>query len=191
MQLEITGRHVEITPALREFAEEKLHKLERLLDEPLEIHVVLSIEKHRQMAEIQVKCRSAVFAGAEETADLYASIGEVVDKLEAQARRHKEKLRTRRVKHGPRSPEAAAEMEAEAAPRAPHVEPEGPPEIEARGFLVRGRGYRVKPLSPEDAVLELESTNEDVLVFRDAETDRVNVVYRRKDGNFALVEPEF
>ena len=191
MQLEITGRHVEITPALREFAEEKLHKLERLLDEPLEIHVVLSIEKHRHMAEIQVKCRSAVFAGAEETADLYASIGEVVDKLEAQARRHKEKLRTRRVKRGPRSPEAAAEMEAEAAPRAPHVEPEGPPEIEARGFLVRGRGYRVKPLSPEDAVLELESTNEDVLVFRDAETDRVNVVYRRKDGNFALVEPEF
>jgi len=189
MQLEITGRHVEITPALREFAEEKLRKLERLLDAPLEVHVVLSIEKHRHMAEIQVKSRSGIFAGAEETADLYASIGEVVDKLETQARRHKEKLRTRRVKRGPRSPEAAAVMEAEAAPAG--VETEAPAADENRGFLVRGRGYRVKPLSPEDAVLELESTNEDVLVFRDSETDRVNVVYRRKDGNFALVEPEF
>ena len=190
MQLDITGRHVEITPALREFAEEKLRKLERLLDEPLEIHVVLSIAKHRHTAEIQVKSRSGVFAGAEETGDLYASIGEVVDKLERQALRNKEKMRTRRVKKGPRRPEAAAVMEAQAAPP-PAASDTTPPALVEASRLVRGRGYRVKPLSPEDAVLELENTNEDLLVFRDAETDRVNVVYRRKDGNFALVEPEF
>jgi len=190
MQLDITGRHVEITPALRDFAEEKLRKLERLLEEPVEIHVVLSIEKHRHTAEIQVKSRSGVFAGAEETGDLYASIGEVADKLERQARRHKEKLRTRKVKHGPRRPEAAAVMEAQAAPETA-FDDEEPPVVVETARLVRGRGYRVKPLSPEDAVLELENTNEDLLVFRHAETDRVNVVYRRKDGNFALVEPEF
>ena len=77
MNLFITGRHIEITPALKEFAEDKLRKLERLLDGPLEIHVVLGIEKHRHMAEIQVRSRTALLSGTQETGDLYASIGEV------------------------------------------------------------------------------------------------------------------
>jgi putative sigma-54 modulation protein len=189
MQLDMTGRHIEITPALREFAEEKLGKLERLLDGPLEVHVVLGIEKHRHMAEIQVKSRTGVFSGTQETGDLYASIGEVADKLERQALKHKEKMRTRRVKRGPRRPEAAAEIEANAAPAPSGDDAEddaGPPPR-----IVRSHRYRIKPLSAEDAVLELESSAEDVLVFRDSETDGVHVVYRQKDGNFALVEPEF
>jgi putative sigma-54 modulation protein len=189
MQLDITGRQIEVTPALREFAEEKLRKLEKLLDGPLEIHVVLGIEKHRHTAEIQVKSRNAVFSGTQETGDLYASIGEVADKLERQALKHKEKMRTRKVKRGPRSPEAAAVMEANAAPRL-QVEDDARAPAEAPR-IVRSHRYRIKPLSAEDAVLELESSAEDVLVFRDAETDGVHVVYRQKDGNFALVEPEF
>jgi len=189
MQLEITGRHIEVTPALREFAEEKLRKLERLLDGPLEVHVVLGIEKHRHMAEVQVKSRNGVFAGTQETGDLYASIGEVADKLERQALKHKEKMRTRRVKKGPRSPEAAAVMAAEAAPAGQAGEDADDPGQAPR--IVRSHRYRIKPLSAEDAVLELESSQEDILVFRDAETDGVHVVYRQKDGNFALVEPDF
>jgi putative sigma-54 modulation protein len=74
MNLEMTGRQVEITPALREFAEDKLRKLEKLLEDPLEVHVVLEIAKHRHVAEIQVKSRTASFSGMEETGDLYASI---------------------------------------------------------------------------------------------------------------------
>lgn len=190
MQLDMTGRNVEITPALREFAEEKLRKLERLLDEPLEFHVVLSVEKHRHVAEIQVKSRSGVFSGAEETGDLYASIGEVVDKVESQARRHKEKLRSRRVKKGPRSPEAAAVIAAHAAPPTRPAGRDEPPRVVENSRLLRARGHRTKPLSPEDALLELESTDEDVLVFRDSLTEKVSVVYRRKDGTFVLVEPE-
>jgi len=115
MQLEITGRHLDVTPALREFTEEKLGKLERLLDPPIEVHVVLEIEKHRHKAEVKVASKSAVFSGAQETGDLYASIAEVADKLERQILKHKEKQRVRKVKRGPRSPEAAAEMEALAA----------------------------------------------------------------------------
>jgi len=189
MQLDITGRHIEVTPALREFAEEKLRKLERLLDGPLEVHVVLGIEKHRHMAEIQVKSRTGVFSGTQETGDLYASIGEVADKLERQALKHKEKMRTRRIKKGPRSPEAAAVMAASAAPEALASDPS--PEEDDAPRIVRSHRYRIKPLSAEDAVLELEGSAEDVLVFRDAETDGVHVVYRQKDGNFGLVEPEF
>jgi putative sigma-54 modulation protein len=189
MQLDITGRHIEITPALREFAEEKLSKLERLLDGPLEVHVVLGIEKHRHVAEIQVKSRTGVFSGTQETGDLYASIGEVVDKLERQALKHKEKMRTHKIKKGPRSPEAAAVMEASAAPEG--VVGDRSVDEEHAPRIVRSASYRIKPLSAEDAVLELEGSSEDVLVFRDSETDGVHVVYRQKDGNFGLVEPEF
>ena len=85
MKIDITGRQIEITPALKEFAEEKLSKLEKLLVGPVEAHVVLAIAKHRHIAEIKVKSPHTVLSGTEETGDLYASIGEVVDKLERQA----------------------------------------------------------------------------------------------------------
>ena len=89
MNLDITGRQVEITTALREFAEEKLRKLEKLLDGPIDVHIVLGIEKHRHIAEVKVKSRTAILSGTEETNDLYASIREVADKLERQALKHK------------------------------------------------------------------------------------------------------
>ena len=111
-RLDITGRHVDITPALREFAEEKLAKLDKLLDGELDIHVVLGIEKHRHYAEIQVKSKTGVFSGKEETGDLYVSIGEVADKLERQVLKHKEKMQDHKHRRGPRDPEIAATIEA-------------------------------------------------------------------------------
>jgi putative sigma-54 modulation protein len=188
MKVEITGRHIEITAALREFAEEKLRKLERLLEGPLEAHAVLGIEKHRHTAEIQIKSRSVVLSGAEETADLYASISEVVDKLERQALKHKEKVHDHKHRRGPRSPEIAAAIEATAAEEIDEAAG-GPSPVSPR--IVRSASYRLKPLSPEDALLELESSGEELLVFRDAETSRVNVIYRLRNGDFGLVEPDF
>lgn len=187
MQLEITGRHIEITPALRDFAEEKLSKLERLLDGPVEIHVVLGIQRHRHSAEVQVKSRTTVLSGRQVTGDLYASIGEVADKLERQALKHKEKLHDHKHRHGPRDPQSAAAIEANA-----NRTNEQAPEQEAPARrIVRSSSYRLKPLSPEDAAHELDASGELVLVFRDLETSRVSVVYRQGDGNFGLVEPEF
>jgi len=115
MKIEITGRQIDVTPALKEHAEEKLGKLERLLDPTAEAHVVLSISRHRHIAEIQVKAGHVVLSGTEETGDLYVSISEVVDKLERQALRHKEKIRDHRVRRGPRDPEVAATIGANAA----------------------------------------------------------------------------
>jgi putative sigma-54 modulation protein len=100
MQVHITGRQVAITPALRKFAEEKLKKVEKILGGPIEAHVVLAVEKRRHHAEIQVKSRNALLSGAEETGDLYASIGDVVEKLERQALKHKEKLTGRKKRGG-------------------------------------------------------------------------------------------
>jgi putative sigma-54 modulation protein len=187
MQIHITGRQVTITPAIRRFTEEKLKKVEKLLGGPIEAHVVLAVEKRRHHAEIQVKSRTALLSGKQETEDLYASIGDVVEKLERQALKHKEKL-TNRKKRGARKIAAsfpmieppakpARSVKAGAAPRTPRILP-----------IDR---YRLKPLSAEDAAMELESTGGDLLVYRDDQTYRVNVVYRTKDGNFGLIDPEF
>jgi len=187
MQVHITGRQVAITPALRKYAEEKLKKVEKILGGPIEAHVVLAVEKRRHHAEIQVKSRNALLSGAHETEDLYASIIDVVEKLERQALKHKEKL-THHKKRGVRElaasfpvtePKAKPARPAKrgAAPRAPRILPSD--------------RYRLKPLSPEDAAMELDSAGGDLLVYRDVQTYRVNVVYRRKDGNFGLVDPEF
>jgi putative sigma-54 modulation protein len=186
MKIDITGRQIEITPAIREFTVEKLRKLEKLLDGPLDVHVVLAVEKHRHLAEIQVKSRTAILSGAEETADLYASIGEVVEKIERQAQKHKEKITEKKRREGTKAAEAVAELETKL------LATEGVPlRDDLPAQVLESRRYRLKPLSAEDAVMELEATGEDLLVYRDARTYRVNVIYRRKDGHFGLVDPEF
>ena len=122
MKIDITGRQTDVSPALRQFAEEKLQKLRKLLDDPIEAHVVLSIMKHRHIAEIQIKSRSVVLSGTEETSDLYASIGEVVDKLERQALKHKEKIHDHKHRRGPPDPEVSATIQANVA-QAQHQDP--------------------------------------------------------------------
>ena len=183
MNIDITGRHVDVTTALREFTHDKLRKLERLLDGPLDVHVVLGIEKHRQVAEIQVKSRTAVFSGTTETGDLYASISDATDKLERQVLKHKQRLHSHKHRKGPRDPESAAAIEANAS-----VGEEADAPLPR---IMPSDQYRLKPLSAEDALIELEASGEEVLVFRDADSGRLCVIHRKKDGNFGLVQPDF
>jgi putative sigma-54 modulation protein len=188
MKIEITGRHVDITPALRQFVEEKLNKLDRVLDGPSEAHVVLAIAKHRHLAEVKIVARHTVLSGSVETGDLYASVGEVADKLERQALKHKEKIHDHKHRRGPRDADVAATIGAHAAEEAASGA-EIPDRASPR--IVRSHDrYRVKPMSAEDALLELESSSEDLLVFREAETSRIHVLYRQQDGNFGLIDPE-
>lgn len=183
MKLDITGRNVDVTPALREYTEEKLGGLERLAGESIEAHVVLRIDKHRQTAEVQIKSRARVLSGTVETGDLYASIGEVADKLERQLLRQKGKARDQRHRRTPRGGEVAVALTGE--------EQRVEPKAGSRPRIVLSRRYRIKPMSPEDAVLELEGTEDELLVFREPETYRINVLYRRRDGDYGLVDPEF
>ena len=197
MLIHLTGRHIEFTPALREHVEGKLSKLGRLLGDGAEAFAILSVEKHRHLAEIQLKTRSAVFAGQEETADLYVSIDEVVDKLERQVRRAKDK-RTARRRQAVKTGEAvAALVEADSSSlerrRPAKPAPARRPRSRAADTgpaprIVKVRSYRLKPLSPEDAVLELEGSGRDVLVFRDPETGRLGVLYRMKDGAYGHID---
>lgn len=191
MRVNIAGRQVEVTKALQQFTEKKLQKLEKLLDGPVEAHVVLGIEKHRHLCEMQVRSRTALLSGQSETEDLYASVGDVVDKLERQALKHKEKRKERKKKSTRRGPRAEAAVPPERI-RRKKVSAEGATAAVApTPRIVRTPRYRLKPLTPDDALLELETTQESILVYRDAETYRVNVIYRRPDGAFGLVDPEF
>jgi putative sigma-54 modulation protein len=191
VRVNIAGRQVEVTKALQQFTEKKLAKLERLLDGPVEAHVVLGIEKHRHLCEMQVRSRTALLSGQSETEDLYASVGDVVDKLERQALKHKEKRKERKKKATRRAPRTEAAAAAEPVRRRKAAVEEAPSVVAPRPRIVRTRRYRLKPLTPDDALLELETTQQSILVYRDAETYRVNVIYRRPDGAFGLVDPEF
>lgn len=191
MRVNIAGRQVEVTKALQQFTEKKLSKLEKLLDGPVEAHVVLGIEKHRHLCEMQVRSRTALLSGQSETEDLYASVGDVVDKLERQALKHKEKRKERKKKPTRRAPRAESAAASEPVRRKKVSVEEAPAPAARRPRIVRSPRYRLKPLTPDDALLELETTEEAILVYRDAETYRVNVIYRRPDGAFGLVDPEF
>ncbi|HKY31780.1 MAG TPA: ribosome-associated translation inhibitor RaiA [Candidatus Polarisedimenticolia bacterium] len=181
MKVDITGRNIDITPAIRDFTRDKLLKLEKWIDDVIEAHVILSVEKHRHQAEIVIKARHRTHAGEDETGDMYVSIGNAVDKIEKQARRLKEKAVARR-KHALPAPLAAAAPEG--ADGREKTDPAGAPRI------IRMKEQRMKPMSLEDAALAFRDSNREFLVFRDARSQRISVMYRRKDGNLGLIEPE-
>jgi putative sigma-54 modulation protein len=172
MELELTGRHVEITPALERLIRKELKKLDRILDSaPKRAHVILSSEKHRQRAEIILYWRDSVLKGVAENNDLSLSIANAASKVEKQMMRLKERLQSRKRKRAKAIAPAPAE-ELEAAPR-----------------IIQARRYRVKPMTQEEAALMLADSNDQFIVFRDAETKKVGVLYKRPDGNFGLIEP--
>lgn len=200
MKLDITGRHIDITPAIRDFTRDKLTKLEKWIDEVIEAHVILSVEKHRHQAEIVIKGRHHTFTGADETGDMYVSIGNVVDKIEKQARKLKEKAVGRR-KHARSTQEAVATiLPAKRSAKEVSSSNGVPPARLARAAaasaagstprIIRTNDYHMKPMSLEDAALAFRDSDREFLVFREARSQRISVMYRRKDGHLGLIEPE-
>jgi ribosome hibernation promoting factor len=185
MKLDITGRNIEITPAIRDFTRDKLSKLDKWIDDVMEAHVVLFVEKHRHTAEVMVKGRHHTFTGTDETGDMYASIGNAVEKIEKQARRVKEKVSGRR-KHAKSSVRTA-----ELPPSVPMGKDGGSPALpQGSPRIIRNNHMRMKPMSVEDAALQFMDSDREFLVYRDARSQRISVMYRRRDGNLGLIEPE-
>ncbi len=199
MKLELTGRHVAVTPALKTFARTKLAKLEKLVGGSAEAHVILTVEKHRHIAEIVARGRSLTLSARVVTQDMYSSIGECVDKLERQARKHKEKFEARRRRRGGASAPEATEPEpgprrgtaaksraaATPAPRNPSDDenPDGLPRIVKSDILAR------KPMTVEEAALQARDSDLGFFVFRNSRSQEINVLYRLEDGSLGLVEP--
>jgi putative sigma-54 modulation protein len=182
MQVEYTGRHTEVTPALRSLAEKKLAKLAKVLPNITNVHVILAVDKHREIAEITVHSGHVDLTAAEESDDLGTSLATVMDKLTRQAQKRVGRLRERK-----RRSRTEAVWTGVLAP----VTPGGDgAEGGARTRVVRSRRFVAKPMTVDEAVVEVEATDDGLIVFRDADTERLNVLYRRKDGHLGLIEPE-
>jgi putative sigma-54 modulation protein len=173
MKIEFTGRQTEVPDEVRRVAERKLQKVGKLLPSLTRAHVILSADKHRQVAEVSVHSRHLDLAAVEVTTNPRLSVAGAVDKLLRQAQRQRAKRRERKGAASPRIAPAAPEPGGDGAPR-----------------VVRTRRVAVKPMTLEEAALEMGGRTDGVLVFRDAATERVGVLFRRKDGNLGLIEPE-
>jgi putative sigma-54 modulation protein len=179
MRIEYTGRRTEVSDRIRALAERRLRKLSRLLRGITDVHVVLAADKHRQLAEVSLHSAGQLTLTATEvSSDAAASLSAALDKLERQAQRAAGRRQEQR-RRGPARPTPVWPGPAPAAPAA-----------EARPRVIRSRRSPLKPMTVDEAILEVGSSADGLLVFRDAATERVSVLYRRKDGNLGLIEPE-
>ncbi len=177
MEIEITGRHVLVTPALQTYVLKRLRKFERLLGPNASCHVILDVEKERHFAEIILKSKRMGITGKGETGDLYSSILRAIEKLERQAIKGKtKKIETKRHR-------AKSESVAERSGTFPREFSERP---RRRDGMIEEEAPR-KPMHLDEAVLELGQTENPFVVFRDVESGQVRVVYRRKDGSLGLI----
>jgi len=177
MEITVTFRRMEPTESLRLYAVEKLSKIKKYLDSPLEAHVVLEVEKFRHMAGVNLSVDGTWVKAIEETSDMYSAIDQVMDKIEKQVKRHLSKIKERRgetlrtgeVPEGELTPETATPGGDE-------------PVIQVEKLVA-------KPMDPEEAAMQLSLSPQDFLVFRNSRSLEINVVYRRRDGNLGLIEP--
>ena len=177
MRLSVKGKNVELSPALKEYAQKKLGKLEKHLNDDTQVELELAEERNpsigqNQIAEATVWTKGPVLRARESSQDMKASIDLLVEKLERQARRSRDKRR----RSNARSQDAPPPPQARAS--------DGGAEI------VKTKQFAVKPMSAEEAVLQLELIGHDFFVFQNADTNDVNVLYRRRDGNYGLIEPQ-
>jgi putative sigma-54 modulation protein len=180
MQFQVKSRNVEVSDAMKAYAEDKLRKLERQLDDP-RVELELAVEKNPSIAENQVAeatiwTKGPVLRAREASSDMRSSIDQLVEKLERQVTRYRTRGRDRRRR-------AARETDSAAATDA------APPD-DAAPEIVKTKHFALSPLSAEEAVLQLELVGHDFFVFRNADSSAVNVVYRRRDGGYGLIEPQ-
>lgn len=175
MRITVSGKNINITNALKERVEKKLSKFERYFGPETEAYATLSVEKNRHIIEVTIPFNGVILRGEEATADMYTSIDNVIEKLERQMRRHKTKLE-KRIKDG------NIKFENWTSPTE---------EEDQEVKIVKTKRFAMKPMPVEEAVLQMELLGHSFFVFSNADTDEVNVVYKRKNGNYGLIEPEF
>lgn len=173
MQISVTFRQIEPSEALKTYVTDRLNKFTRYLDGPVEAHVVLGLEKFRHLADVTIDSNGRIIKGKEENSDMYAAIDLVMDKIDMQLKKFRDKLRTSK---GDRSRATAPVLtEAEEAPVLP---------------AMRRKRLEVPALQLTDAVELMQRGNDDLLVFTNVTNGSLNILYRRQDGNYVLAEPD-
>ena len=176
MRITITGRNIELTPGIKEAVEDKLSKLEKYFKPDTDVNVTLSVEKERQKIEVTIPTKGHTIRAEEVSNDMYVSIDLVEETLERQLIKYRTKIISKKMN-------AAANFKAEYLEDKYEEEDE---EIK----IVRSKRYDLKPMYPEDACIQMELLGHDFFVFVNAETDEVNVVYKRKSNTYGIIEPE-
>ena len=172
MKIKIAGRHTDASEAMRSYVVEKTEALERFFDRIVSVDVVLSVEKERQIADFHAHLTNRkVISAREESTDMYASIDRSIDRLKRQLVKFKDQLQGTRE----RSPAVTADADSDAGAESKRI--------------IRSETYFQKPISPEEAALQLDAIEKEFLVFVDVETDQVAIIYHRRDGNYGLIEP--
>lgn len=175
----IRGKNIEITSALREYVEKKVGKVTKYFDTVGEITVLLTVTKGRHIVEVTVPVQGMLLRGEESTMDMYTSIDLVIEKLERQIHKHKTKLE-RRFRAG--------SFKSEAMPTTQITDSSDESEEYP---VVKTKRFAVKPMDIQEAIMQMNLVNHDFFVYRDSSSEDVNVVYRRKDGNYGLIESGF
>lgn len=176
MQLNFAGKNVEVTQALKDVTEKKLVKLEKYFQRDIVGNVTFSTEKNRKIIEVTINLPGTILRAEESSDDMYASIDRAVDILERQIRKYKTRLQKRYQNN-----ETIRFENVIALPVGDDNE---------KSSLVRKKKFTLKPMSAEEAILQMELLRHNFFVFQDAETEDISVVYKRKDGNYGLIEPE-
>lgn len=171
MKLNIKGRNIEVTDALKSYIEKRLNKFNKFLTDLSEVIVTVSTEKFTHKIDVLLKVNGHLIQAEGKTEDLYSAVDQVVEKLEKQVLKYKEKIQNKYKKDAVKYPSAASES-AETAKR-----------------IVKFKKFDLRPMVPEEAVDQMELLDKDFFIFVNSFTGDVNVVYRRKDGNYGLIEP--
>ena len=174
MRYIISGKNIDVTEGLKDAIYEKIGKLERYFTEDTEVHVTFSVEKERHKIEVTIPMKGNIIRAEEESTDMYVSIDLVEEIIERQLRKYKNRIiEKKQAAHSLSKAFAEEEIQDEE-------------EIE----IIRSKRFAIKPMDPEEACVQMELLGHDFYVFRNAETDEVNVVYRRKKNSYGLIEPE-
>lgn len=176
MKITVTGKNIEITDALKDTVNRKISKLEKYFNPDVEAQATLSVQKSRHIIEVTIPFDGVILRGEESTDDMYASIDKVLDKLEKQILKHKTRLGRRLRVNSLKTLD---------------VKPGDMDEEEYNPMVVKTKKFAIKPMPVEEAILQMDLLGHSFFVFLNADTEEVNVLYKRKDGKYGLIEPEF
>ena len=181
MKLIVKGKHIDVTDSIEDYIRKKMGKLEKYFDQIIEATATVSAEKNRQIFEVTLQAKRAMIRAEEENENIFTSIDKVVEKLERQIIKYKEKLYDKSLSEHARPKEMnVPEHEVNSTALASDEDTR----------IVKTKKFAIKPMSPEEASLQMELLGHSFYVFNNEATDQINVIYKRKDGNFGLIEPE-
>jgi len=182
-KINVKGKNLEVTGALKDYVVKRTKKFEKYFESDIDIQAALAVEKEKHISEIMLQVQGILLRGEAKTDDMYASIDAAVEKIETQIKKYKTKINRRlRAVDGKLNGKAAGLTE-------DFMNQEGQSEVKPK--IIRMKKFPVKPMTVDEAIMEMDLIGHDFFVFVSSETEDINVVYRRKDGNYGLIETQY